>query len=66
MASYYKRRNGTYCVRVSNSWKDGKQELISKTYRPPVGAIPLAIEKGVKEFAQLLEEAVHNGIYIPG
>ncbi len=66
MASYYKRRNGTYCVRVSNGWKDGKQELISTTYRPPVGATPSAMERGVKEFAQLFEAAVHNGIYISG
>mgnify|MGYP005746780827 CR=1 FL=1 len=35
MASYYRRRNGTYCVRVSNGCKDGKQELLSATYKPP-------------------------------
>lgn len=34
MASYYKRDNGTYCVRVSNGMKNGKQELISTTYKP--------------------------------
>lgn len=66
MANYYKRKNGTYCVRVSNGMKNGKQELVSATYKPPVGATPLAAEKGAKEFADLFEAAVHNGLYIPG
>ena len=54
MASYYRRRNGTYCVRVSNGCKDGKQELLSATYRPPKGVREREIQRGVKEFAELL------------
>ena len=66
MASYYKRKNGTYCVRVSNGMKNGKQELISATYKPPVGITAAQEEKEVKQFADLFEAAVHNGVYIPG
>ena len=66
MASYYKRKNGTYCVRVSNGMKNGKQELISATYKPPVGITAAQEEKEIKQFADLFEAAVHNGVYIPG
>ena len=66
MASYYKRKNGTYCVRVSNGMKNGKQELISATYKPPVGITATQEEKEVKQVADLFEAAVHNGVYIPG
>lgn len=66
MASYYKRSNGTYCVRVSNGLKDGKQELISATYKPPTGYTEKQIQRGVKEFAELFEAAVHGGFYMPG
>lgn len=63
MANYYKRANGTYCIRVSNGLKNGKQELVSTTYKPPLGASSAAIERGVQEFAQLFEVAVHQGLY---
>ena len=66
MASYYKRKNGTYCVRVSNGMKNGKQELISATYKPPIGITASAEAREVKQFADLFEAAVHNGMYIPG
>lgn len=66
MASYYRRNNGTYCVRVSNGLKDGKQELISTTYKPPKDFTEKQIQKGVKEFAELFEASVHNGLYVPG
>ena len=66
MASYYKRKNGTYCVRVSNGMKNGKQELISATYKPPIGITASAEARKVKQFADLFEAAVHNGMYIPG
>ena len=66
MASYYRRKNGTYCVRVSNGWKDGKQELISATYKPPKNFTEKEIQRGVKEFAELFEASVHNRLYIPG
>lgn len=66
MATYYRRKNGTYCVRVSNGMKDGKQELISATYKPPNGFTEREIQRGVKEFAELFEASVHNGLYVPG
>lgn len=66
MASYYRRKNGTYCVRVSNGTKDGKQELVSTTYKPPKGFTEKEIQRGVKEFAELFEASVHNGLYTPG
>ena len=66
MASYYRRKNDTYCVRVSNGWKDGKQELISASYKPPKDFTEKEIQRGVKEFAELFEASVHNGLYIPG
>ncbi|MBQ3013931.1 MAG: hypothetical protein IJD75_02175 [Clostridia bacterium] len=66
MASYYRRTNGTYCVRVSNGCKDGKQELVSTTYKPPTGYTEKQIQRGVKEFAELFEASVHGGFYMPG
>lgn len=66
MASYYRRKNGTYCIRVSNGKPGGKQELISTTYKPPQGLSASAAEKGAKEFAELFEAAVHNGMFTPG
>ena len=66
MANYYRRKNGTYCVRVSNGMKNGRQELVGATYKPPAGATKAMIEKGVREFAALFEAAVHNGLYVPG
>ena len=66
MANYYRGKTGTYCVRVSNGMKDGRQELVSETYKPPAGATKAMIEKGVREFAALFEAAVHNGLYVPG
>ncbi len=66
MASYYRRDNGTYCVRVSNGMKNGKQELISTTYKPPKNHSEKEIQRGVKAFAELFEASVHSGIYVPG
>ena len=66
MASYYKRDNGTYCVRVSNGMKNGKQELISTTYKPPKNYSEKEIQRSVKAFAELFEASVHSGIYVPG
>ena len=60
MASYYCRSNGTYCVRVSNGWKDGRQELISATYKPPKDFTEKEIQRGVKEFAELIADIVTN------
>ena len=66
MASYYRRDNGTYCVRVSNGMKNGKQEQISTTYKPPKNYSENEIKRGVKAFAELFEASVHSGIYVPG
>lgn len=66
MASYYRRDNGTYCVRVSNGMKNSKQELISTTYKPPKNYSEKEIQRGVKAFAELFEASVHSGIYVPG
>ena len=66
MASYYRRKNGTFCIRVSNGKPGGKQELVSTTYKPPQGLSASAAEKGAKEFAELFEAAVHNGMFTPG
>lgn len=66
MANIYRRANGTYCVRVSNGKKNGKQILIATTYKPPKGVSGKAAEKGAKEFAALFEAAVHNGMITPG
>lgn len=66
MASYYRRKNGTYCVRVSNGCKDGKQELISATYKPPKDFTERETQRGVREFAKLFEASVHNGLYVHG
>ena len=66
MASYYKRKNGTYCVRVSHGMKNGRQNLISTTYKPPVGITAAQEKKEVKRFADLFEAAVHSGVYVPG
>ncbi len=66
MANYYKRKNGTYCIRVSNGMKDGKQELVSTTYKPPSGITATKEAREVKKFADLFEAAVHSGTYISG
>ena len=56
MASYYRRKNGTYCIRVSRGKPGGKQDLVSTTYKPPKGISASAAERGAKEFAELFEE----------
>ena len=66
MASYYRRKNGTYCIRVSKGKPGGRQELVSTTYKPPQGLSASATEKGPKECAELFEAAVHNGMFTPG
>lgn len=66
MANTYMRANGTYCVRVSNGRKNGKQALVSATYHPLPGATAAQTKKGLQEFAALFEAAVHSGKYRPG
>ncbi len=66
MASYYKRKNGSYCIRVSNGKPGGRQELIGTTYYPPKGLSAKATEKAVMEYAALFESAVREGVFVPG
>ncbi len=66
MASYYKRKNGSYCIRVSNGRKGGKQELVGTTYYPPDGLSAKATEKAVIEYAAMFESAVREGVFVSG
>lgn len=66
MASYYKRKNGTYCVRVSNGLIGGRQQLVSATYRPMPGMSKAAMISDLQEFSRKFEKAVHDGVYVPG
>lgn len=66
MASYYRRKNGTFCIRVSNGKPGGKQVRISTTYKPPVGISAKAADKAAMEYAAMFELAVHEGTYVPG
>ncbi len=66
MASYYQRKNGTYCVRVYVCMKDGKEILVSKTYRPVPGMSASRVRKDVQKFAKAFEAMVRAGDYIPG
>ncbi len=66
MASHYLRKNGTYCVRVSNGLVGGRQQLVSVTYKPKPGAKKSAVLKDLSDFEKQFEKAVHNGTYLPG
>ncbi len=66
MASYYHRKNGTYCVRVYVGMKDGKEILVSKTYRPVPGMAASRVRKDVQKFAKAFEAMVRAGDFIPG
>lgn len=61
MASIDKRKNGTFRIRVSNGMQNGKQELISATYKPTPGYTEKEILKQVNEFALMFENAVRAG-----
>ena len=64
MASYYKRKNGMYCVRVSNGLVGGRQQLVSATYRPMPGMSKAAMMNDLREFSKRFEKAVHDGVYM--
>ena len=66
MASYYKRKNGTYCVRVSNGLVGGRQQLVSATYRPMPGMSKASMMNDLREFSKRFEKAVYDGVYLPG
>ena len=66
MANCYKRKNGTYSIRVSNGKIAGRQQFIATTYKPPKELNARAAEKAAKEFAEMFELAVRSGRYTPG
>lgn len=66
MANCYKRKNGTYSIRVSNGRPNGKQRFITTTYKPPQGLDTRGADKAAKEFAELFEQTVRSGMYVQG
>ena len=65
MAHCFRRSNGTYCIRVSNGKPGGKQQFINTTYKPPKELNARAAEKAAREFAEMFELSVRNGMYVP-
>jgi hypothetical protein len=45
MANITRKPNGTFLIRVSNGMKNGKQDLVSTIYKPPVGATSAMAKK---------------------
>ncbi len=66
MASIFRQKSGSYCIRVSNGYINGKQKNITTTYRAPEGLSAKAAEKAAKEYAKMFEQAVRDGTYVPG
>ena len=66
MANCYRLKNGTYSIRVSNGKPNGKQRFISTTYKPPKGLDIRKADKAAREFAELFEQSVRSGMYVPG
>ena len=66
MASISKRKNGSYCIRVSNGSRNGKQDFVCTTYYPPKELTEKAARKSANDFASLFETAVRTGTYVPG
>ena len=58
-----KKPNGTFLIRVSNGMKNGKQDLVSTIYKPPVGSTSAMARKAAEKYAVLFEELVHSGGY---
>lgn len=63
MANITKKPNGTFLIRVSNGMKNGKQDLVSTIYKPPVGSTSAMARKAAEKYAVLFEELVHSGGY---
>ena len=63
MANITRKPNGTFLIRVSNGMKNGKQDLVSTIYKPPVGATSAMARKAAEKYAVLFEELVHSGGY---
>ena len=66
MANITKKPNGTYLIRVYNGVKNGKQDVVSKIYKPDPNSSPKAQRKETEDFATLFEAYVHNGQYVSG
>ena len=63
MANITKKPNGTFLIRVSNGMKNGKQDLVSTIYKPPVGSTSAMARRAAEKYAVLFEELVHSGGY---
>ena len=63
MANITRKPNGTFLIRVSNGMKNGKQDLVSTIYKPPVGSTSAMARKAAEKYAVLFEELVHSGGY---
>lgn len=63
LANITKKPNGTFLIRVSNGMKNGKQDLVSTIYKPPVGATSAMARKAAEKYAVLFEELVRSGGY---
>ena len=48
MANITKKPNGTFLIRVSNGMKNGRQDLVSTIYKPPVGSTPAMAKKAAE------------------
>ena len=63
MANITRKPNGTFLIRVSNGMKNGRQDLVSTIYKPPVGSTSAMARKAAEKYAVLFEELVHSGGY---
>ena len=66
MAYYQKRNNGTYLVRVSNGFVDGKQVQYSTIFHPQPGATKAETERSLHEFGEKYERCIKDGSFTPG
>ena len=66
MAYYQKRKNGTYLVRVSNGFVNGKQIQHSTVFRPEPGATQAEIERSLHAFGNKFERCIRDGTFTPG
>ena len=66
MASFYRKPNGSYLIRVSDGIKNGKPYTVSKIFKPTPNVSRKEQEKEVEEFAVLFEALVHSDQYVSG
>lgn len=63
MAHIVKKPNGSFLIRVSNGMKNGKQQLVSVTFKPEGNISPAMAKRAAEKYAVLFEELVHSGGY---